>query len=129
MTDDRVRLSGFWPFAGVALLALLTLGWPLADVQRPAWAAAGTALFLATFVFTVVALRSPRPAVVAAAPAFLFLLIVGLWRHADGASSSGFAPILGLPVLWLALHGTLRQVWASVVAVGVVLVTPILLVG
>ncbi len=56
----------------------------------------------------------------AAAPAFLFLLIVGLWRHADGASSSGFAPILGLPVLWLALHGTLRQVWASVVAVGVV---------
>ncbi len=40
MTDDRERLSGFWPFAGVALLAQLTLGWPLADVQRPAWAAA-----------------------------------------------------------------------------------------
>ena len=34
--------------------------------------------------------------------------------------------MLGLPVLWLALHGTLRQVWASVIGVGIVLAVPIL---
>ena len=130
MTDDQVRLSGFWPFAGVARprpahpglaaggRAAAGLGGRRDGAVRghPRVRGGGPAL-------TPPELRSPP------APAFLFLLIVGLWRHADGASASGFAPILGLPVLWLALHGTLRQVWASVVAVGVVLVTPILLVG
>ena len=128
-TDVRSHLSGVWPFAAVAVLAQLALGWPVADVQRPAWAAAGTVLFALTVVCAVVAARPHRPGWLSAGPAFLFLVVVGLWRHADGASASGFAPILGLPVLWLALHGTRRQVWASVVAVGVVLVTPILLVG
>ena len=127
--DDRVNLSGFWPFAVVALLGQLTLGWPLADVQRPAWAAAGTVLFTVTLLCSLLALRSGGRRDLAVLPPFLFLLVVGCWRHADGASSSGFAPMLGLPVLWLALHGTLRQVWASVIGVGIVLAVPILVVG
>ena len=128
-TDDRVRLSGFWPFAVVALLGQLTLGWPLADVQRPAWAAAGTVLFVLTLLFSLLALRAGGRRDLAVVPPFLFLLVVGCWRHADGASSSGFAPMLGLPVLWLALYGNLRQVWASVIGVGIVLAAPILVVG
>ena len=127
--DDRVNLSGFWPFAVVALLGQLTLGWPLADVQRPAWAAAGTVLFVVTLLFSLLALRAGGRRDLAVVPPFLFLLVVGCWRHADGASSSGFAPMLGLPVLWLALYGNLRQVWASVIGVGIVLAAPILVVG
>ena len=35
----------------------------------------------------------------------LYLGVVALLRHADGGAASGFAPLVLLPVAWVALHG------------------------
>jgi PAS domain S-box-containing protein len=130
MSDQRMgRPEGFFPFLAVASLGQLTLGWPFATVDRPEFAALATAAFGVTIAAALLIIRrgtDPRLAVV---PAYLFFLVVALWMHADGGARSGFAIMLALPVLWLALHGTLTQVWFAVVCVGAVLVTPMLLLG
>jgi PAS domain S-box-containing protein len=131
MSDQPVgrRPEGFFPFLAVATLGQVSLGWPFLTLDRPAYAALATAAFGVTIAAALLIIRrgtDPRLAVV---PAYLFFLVVALWMHADGGARSGFAIMLALPVLWLALHGTLTQVWFAVVGVGVVLAGPILLLG
>lgn len=62
------------------------------------------------------------------APLLLFPAIHAL-RCSDGNSTSGFAPLVLLPVLWFALYGRLRNVILAVIAATVTLILPILVVG
>jgi len=65
------------------------------------------------------------PAWTQALPAFGGLVWVAQLRHDFGMASSGFSPLAILPVVWLALHGTRRQMYASVAGLGAVLLVPL----
>lgn len=58
---------------------------------------------------------------------FAYLVVVALLRAAGGPS--GVAPMVLLPVFWLALVGTPRQLWCLLVGVALVFVMPLILVG
>jgi PAS domain S-box-containing protein len=62
------------------------------------------------------------------APLLLFPAIHAL-RCADGNSTSGFSPLILLPVLWFALYGRLRNVILAIIGGTLTLVLPTLIVG
>jgi diguanylate cyclase (GGDEF)-like protein len=83
-----------------------------------------------TLVIAVSGLLAPwgrLPGWAPCVPAFAYLIVVALLRAAGGPS--GVAPMVLLPVFWLALSGTRRQLWCLLVGVALVLVGPLILVG
>ena len=58
-----------------------------------------------------------------------FLPVIMILRDIEGGAGSGYAALLVLPVLWLALYSTGEAVAIAVAAVAAALVTPILIVG
>ena len=121
-----VRPEGFWSFVVVSCLAQALLGWPFNDLPHPAAAGAASVLFAATLVVALLGSRRSRPTLINVAPAYLALGVVALWCYADGGSSSDFTVMYVLPVLWLALNGTVTQVWAAISAAAVAMILPIL---
>ena len=62
-------------------------------------------------------------------PVLVFLLAVALLRHAGGGAGTGVAALILLPVLWVALHGSRRELAVVVVGVAAFFVVPFVLVG
>ncbi len=58
-----------------------------------------------------------------------YFLVIALLREADGGSTSAYAVLSMLPVFWLALYGTRRQLAVSIVGVASVFLMPLLIVG
>ncbi len=83
-----------------------------------------------TLVIAVIGVRAPWERLPGWAPcvlAFAYLVVVALLRTAGGPS--GVAPMVLLPVFWLALSGTRRQLWCLLIGVTAVFVLPLILVG
>jgi diguanylate cyclase (GGDEF)-like protein len=62
-------------------------------------------------------------------PPFAYFIVIALLREADGGGQSSYSVLSMLPVFWLALYGTRRQLAVSMVGVAAVFMTPLLLVG
>ena len=62
-------------------------------------------------------------------PALAYLGVVVLLREAGGGAESPYAPLVLLPVLWLALYGTPAMFAASVLGVAAVFLAPLLVAG
>ncbi len=62
-------------------------------------------------------------------PAFLYLVSAGLMRHATFGTVGGYGPLVLLPMLWVGLYGSRRQLQAIVVAGGLVLAVPAVIFG
>lgn len=124
-TEVALRVG---PFVGVALTALLTMAVP--SVHRsPGAVVAAIAL---TLVLVLGALLLPwkrLPAGVAVTLPLLFYLDVALLRHAEGGARSGFAPLLLLPVVWLALYSGRAPLSAAIVLMGATITGPVLFIG
>jgi diguanylate cyclase (GGDEF)-like protein len=111
-------LAALLPFA---LVWLPPGHWRLA----PLLLAGGLTALLAT-----IALAAPwqrLPSWGPSALAFAYLIVVALLRDAGGPS--GVAPVVLVPVFWIAVCGTPRQLAALVVGVAVVLLLPVVVVG
>jgi diguanylate cyclase (GGDEF)-like protein len=83
-----------------------------------------------TLVIAAVGVRAPWERLPGWAPcvlAFAYLVVVALLRSAGGPS--GVAPMVLLPVFWLALCGTRRQLWCLLIGVTLVFVIPLIAVG
>jgi diguanylate cyclase (GGDEF)-like protein len=83
-----------------------------------------------TLVIALIALRAPwgrLPSWTPTVLAFAYLIVVALLRAADGPS--GVATMALLPVFWLGVFGTRRQLWCLLVGVTLVFVVPLVLVG
>jgi diguanylate cyclase (GGDEF)-like protein len=83
-----------------------------------------------TLVIAVIGVRAPWQRLPGWAPcvlAFAYLVVVALLRSAGGPS--GVAPMVLLPVFWLALCGTRWQLWCLLVGVTSVFVIPLIVVG
>lgn len=119
--------SRLLPFAGLVALALTTL----AIEPRPHGGAGVLAVLLLVIGVAAGALLPWRrwPSWIESVPVVAFLVPVGLLRDSTGGSASGFAFLALLPVLWLALYGSWRQMLVSVAAVALLFVAPVILLG
>jgi diguanylate cyclase (GGDEF)-like protein len=111
-------LAAYLPFA---LLWLPPDRWRLIPLL------AAAALAIAIGVFALYAAWERLPGWTPPALAWAYLTVVILLRAAGGPS--GVSAMVLLPVFWLALFGTRRQLWCLVVGVALVLALPLILVG
>jgi diguanylate cyclase (GGDEF)-like protein len=58
-----------------------------------------------------------------------FFVVVGLVRHAGGGATSGYFPLVVLPILWLAMYGSRAQLWLALATTAATFLLPLLLVG
>ncbi len=64
-----------------------------------------------------------------AAPPLLFFAVVALILDASGGSSSGLAPLVILPILWIALYRSRIELVLSAIATGLLFVLPLVVFG
>ncbi len=123
------RLRRPLPFVAAMLLGFLSV--PLFPAQSPVvWAlVAASALTAALVVSAAFATWWHLPEIARMAPAYASFLVVALLRHAEGGSRSGLAVLVLLPVLWIALHGTRRELVVAVALVALTLLVPPLILG
>lgn len=117
------------PFAVVAMLSFFVV--PLPGQQAFDSGLVTTAAALNAVIFlAALALASERlPAWLDALPALAYFGVVALLRQSQGGAASGYEPLLVLPVFWLALHGTKRQLLLGIGVMAIALFAPILLLG
>lgn len=120
-----VLRTAIFPLALALAFVLYPFGDQTYDV-RFAIAAAVAAAFMPVVILTPWE-RLPQAAQLV--PPLLFLLSVALLRDAHAGGASGYAPFVLIAVLWLALYGTRAELAAGVVAAGLALAVPILIVG
>jgi two-component system sensor histidine kinase/response regulator len=58
-----------------------------------------------------------------------YLVVAALLRHASAGSASGFLPLVLVPVVWLGVFGTRRQLIVGLVALAVTLLVPFAVFG
>ena len=116
------------PFLGAMVLAILVYPLPPAGNASSALftAAALSALILISAVLVPWRLLPHFAQVV---PPFAYFVVIALLREADGGARSAYSVLTMLPVLWLALYGTRRELAVSIVGVAALFLTPLLLVG
>ena len=114
------------PFVAVSALGVSTTFLPPygASHGRP-WGV--LAAFLVVLGFLAMSLRRPVRTWVDPVAAFLFFPALAIARDLTGGSVSGLAPLVAVPILWLALTGTRRQVVAAGFCTAAVFVLPLLL--
>ena len=114
------------PFLLVVLLAVVTVLLP-PYAERSGAMLLALPLLLVSFGLQAVAVRRPSRTWVDPLGAWSFYLPLALLLHGTGGAASGLAPLIALPVLWLALFGTRRDLWVA--AVLTLAIVPLLLVG
>lgn len=134
MTDvERVELPRptwqlSWPFAAVALLGGISFAAaPSSGGSVEPWVS--LVLLAAVIALLLLGLRRTQRSWLDTAPAYLFFLVFALARDASGGSGSGLAPLVVLPILWLALTGTRRDLVVGTVLTAAAFAVPIVLVG
>lgn len=126
--DDGIP-SRIGPFAVVAIAAFLTIPLPPAhhnNLAELAGAAVLTGIVIGTCLFVP---WRRLPANAQALPAFLFFGAVAMLRDAEGGAASGFALLVFLPVLWLALYGSRAQLAAGIALAAATVVVPLVAFG
>jgi PAS domain S-box-containing protein len=117
-----------WPLAIASAVTVIMFVFPTTKVtdHAPLYAAAGlTALLIAAVVFVP---WQWLPEWVQALVPFAFLGVIALLRESTGGSA-GFAVLVMLPVLWLALYGTAWQLVTAIVLSTLVFLAPVLIIG
>ena len=104
------------PFGAVALIGLATVLLP--PYERPWWVTGLAVLSLVSVVVTyALASRRSERSRLDPWPAYLMFPYAVLLHDAAGAgsggSASGMTVMILLPILWLALTGTPRQLWVA----------------
>ena len=116
------------PFLGAMWLALVV--YPLPPHGSDSSALLGAAVLNALIVLSAVGLPWHRlPYFAQILPPFGYFVVIALLREADGGASSPFGVLAMLPVFWLALYGSRRQLAVSIVGVAAVYFVPVVLVG
>ena len=116
------------PFLALAATGVAALALP------PHPAGVGRLLLAGAIVAALVAVhglaltRTERTWLDVVAPLGVFPLVVVL-RDATGGADSGLAPLVAVPVFWLALYGTRRDLLAATVLTGLTFLLPVLVVG
>ena len=116
------------PFLGAMALAILV--YPLPPVGHDS-SALVTAAALNVLILASALLAPWRllPHFAQVVPPFAYFVVIALLREADGGARSAYSVLTMLPVFWLALYGTRRELGLSIVGVAALFLTPLLLWG
>jgi PAS domain S-box-containing protein len=116
------------PYIFIIMLALvlIVVGPGVEDPKLLAIAAIIT-VAIASSPWTIPWQRLPFSAQVA--PPLLYFLVIAIIRESQGGSDSGFAPLVALPIIWLALYGTRNELSAAIVCAGATFIVPYLIFG
>ena len=107
----------------------------MSTVLVPPYRGSVLALVLALAVFVVIlallVLSSwqPKRSWLDPAAAYLGFPFVGLVREAGGGQASGLAALVFVPILWLAITGTKRELYTASCLAGIIIIGPVLLIG
>ncbi|MGH2734233.1 MAG: GGDEF domain-containing protein [Actinomycetota bacterium] len=116
------------PFGGVALFALAAL--PLASAPHNVAVLVSAALATAALVVAAVSLPWTRlPAWSQVAVPLAYFPIVALLREGLGGVSPPYASLVMLPIIWLALYGTRRELYLGFALGTTTLTLPVILIG
>ena len=115
------------PFAGAAIIALVLMLLPPSSPDQSMLAAAVLTTIMIAAALLVPWVRLP-PWCQATVP-LSFFAVVALLRQDGGTASSGYAPLVMLPILWLAIYGSRAQLWLAVGATALTFFAPLILVG
>jgi diguanylate cyclase (GGDEF)-like protein len=116
------------PFAGAAVIAVVLGLLPPTSSDGSLLAAAG----VLTSIVIAAALLVPwvrLPAWCQASIPLSFFAVIALLRQAGGGATSGYSPLVMLPILWLALYGSRTQLRLASAATGATFLAPRVLVG
>ncbi|MEO7664776.1 MAG: diguanylate cyclase, partial [Candidatus Limnocylindrales bacterium] len=120
---QRVR-----PFALVGTFAVLAVAiLPPAPNAPLLLAAAAAALVTLGFAFVID--RAGLPPSLDFIPPLASVAALTFLQHAAGGTEAGLVPLLALPIVWVALHGSRWQMLVVLAASVVAVVVPILLTG
>ncbi len=125
---ERATVRMALPVGFIGLAVLVSELVPLDEVRWVQWTAATlclavvAALFAWSITFPERTWREP-------AAAYLFFLFALVARDAAGGVASGISAIYLVPILWLALTGTRRELWGACVLALMCLLLPILAIG
>jgi len=116
------------PFAGAAIVGLLAQLLPGPETD---WVLFGTAtaLTVALALVGLVAARQRRGRVLIVLLPLAYFGVVALLRHSGTTSSSGYAPLIMLPIVWLALFASRGALLVGLGAMAVILLAPFLVFG
>ena len=124
----RPSLRLMRPFGLVCGLGLLTVLLPPYDVSWPVLALA-TVVYFAIMGLLIESSRRELRTWVDPAAAYLTFLFVALVNEAGGGASSGLSVLIFVPILWLAITGSKRELYIASVLTGVTILGPVLLFG
>jgi PAS domain S-box-containing protein len=116
------------PFALATVLAFATVTL-FGPAPRLGALLAATAVTLALAGAALFVPWRRLPAWTEAIPPLSFFPVIALMRDAVGGGPTGYAPLLFLPILWLALYGSRRQLVVGLALGALTLVVPVVLVG
>jgi len=116
------------PFLLCASLGVATLAFPPYETRLWQWLLALPLMALVLAAQAVV-IRRDRRTWVDPVPALLYFLVVAVLRDTTGAANSGLAPLVALPILWLAVYGVRRDLEVAAVLNAVIFLAPVVLVG
>src|SRR6266498_1253737 len=116
------------PFLGAMWLAIVV--YPLPPHGEDSSALFAAAILNALIVLSAVGVPWHRlPYFAQILPPFGYFVVIALLREADGGAASPYGVLAMLPVFWLALYGSRRQLAFSIVGVAAVYFVPLVLVG
>jgi diguanylate cyclase (GGDEF)-like protein len=126
--SDPGVLSRLAPFAGAGIIAVVLASLPPTSPNATDLAAA--AVLLTVLVSAALLIPWARlPDWSQASPPLIGFAFIALLRQAEGGATSAFAPVVMLPVLWLAIYGTRVQFRLAIAATAATFLGPLLLVG
>jgi diguanylate cyclase (GGDEF)-like protein len=116
------------PFLGAMWLAIVV--YPLPPHGSGSSALLGASVLNAVIVLSAIGLPWHRlPQFAQILPPFGYFIVIALLREADGGAGSPYGVLAMLPVFWLALYGTRRQLAVSIAGVAAVYLLPVWIVG
>ncbi|MGA9746570.1 MAG: diguanylate cyclase [Nocardioides sp.] len=116
------------PFLVVAFLGMTVLFLP-PSTRTPLHLSLAIAMFVVLLAISRLLLKRAEHGLLDSVPALGAFPLIVVLRDATGGSSSGLVPLLLLPVLWLALYGTRRDLMASAFLVVLTFTLPIVIIG
>ncbi len=128
MQHSTVQSREILPFAAAALIGLASVLLPGPETDWLVFAiGVGLTVAIAAVGLTAAAERRGQPLIVLL-PLAYFVAVVIL-RHSGTTGATGFVPLVMLPIVWLAMFGTRRQLIVGLVAMTLALVVPFLVFG
>ena len=128
-TLPRPTLRGAAPFVGVGSMGLASVFFPPYDSAWNIESSFMVVSFLVVLVLLVVGIRRTSRTWIDAAPVMVFFFALAAARDLSGGTESGLGSLVALPLLWLALTGTLRELLLASGLTVAMFVTPIYLFG